>query len=81
VVKGPEQINAIVIYQAFRIGELGCTVSSMFLDAWVQEGQTYLLYIRGNRLLRASRLKRNWPEITAREEIRLVRKALKGLDV
>jgi hypothetical protein len=81
VLKGPVQNESDVTYLVSRIGEVNCTVSSMFSDAWVQHGQTYLLYIRDKRLLRAGRVKRKWPEITNREEIRLVRKTLKRLDV
>jgi hypothetical protein len=81
VLKGSEQKDTVVTYHLSRIGEIGCTVSSMFTDARVQKDETYVLYIRERRLLRAGRVKRNWPEITVREEVRLIRKTVKGLDV
>jgi hypothetical protein len=79
VLKGSIGANTTVTYPLSRATEIGCTAASLFSDAWVEQGEKYLLYVREGRLLRAGPLKRERPEITAREEIRLIRKTLKDL--
>lgn len=56
---------------------IGCTAASRFRDVDVEVGQTYLMYVRGERLLRAGAVKRERGVLPLAEERQLVQAAVK----
>ncbi|HEX6638667.1 MAG TPA: hypothetical protein VF033_13500 [Steroidobacteraceae bacterium] len=78
VIKGRAKSGASVKYQASpSIPALDCTMpSELFRNTATESGKTYLLYVRGNRLLRAIRSSRSTADIPENEELALIAKAL-----
>jgi hypothetical protein len=81
VLKGPLTVGTLVTYSLHLSEVMGCTAASWFDSALADEGDELILYVRDGQLLRSGSLKRTWPEISGREEMRIVRKTLEGLDV
>ena len=81
VLKGTATEGKLLAFALPQMATIGCTVASMFKNSWAHEGIDYVVYAQGDQLLRTGKWDRDWPEISVREEIRRIRKTLKGLDV
>jgi hypothetical protein len=55
---------------------VGCTASAGFKNVYANAGGEYLLYVIEGTLARTGDLRREYPEISFREELRQIRKAL-----
>lgn len=72
--------EGVVSYPLPALEEIGCGPAANFRSVSVWNGLTYLVYARDGKLLRVANTKRKWPEISSREEIRLIRKRLASDD-
>jgi hypothetical protein len=76
VLKGPVEKDGVVTYPLATLEEWACAPAASFHFMSVWNGLGNLVYARDGLLLRAANVKRKGPEISSREEIRLIRKRL-----
>ena len=55
---------------------VGCTVSATFKNISALKGREYVLYVRNGTLTRTGSIERRFPEISVREELSQIAKAL-----
>jgi len=81
VLKGALEEGVLITYPVPETTVIGCSPAASFKYSWPKEDRRYLVYVREGTLLRVGDLERMWPEISAKEEGRLVRKIVAHDDV
>jgi hypothetical protein len=76
VLKGELQVNELATFELPNFFVVGCTVAETFESVSTEQGLEYLLYVRDGMLVRTGKLQREWPEISASEEMQIVRVTL-----
>jgi hypothetical protein len=78
VLKGAVQPDTTLTFTLPMLEEWTCTVSGMFtsVPSLPIKDERYVVYVNSGDLIRVSRTKRKWPEISAWEEGRLIRAQL-----
>jgi hypothetical protein len=79
VLKGRLEEESVVSYPLPALQGIGCTPAHNFHSVSVWNGLQYLVYARDGELLRVANTKRQWPEISSREEIRLIRRRWRAM--
>ncbi len=78
VLKGTPTIGDLLSYELSGEITVGCTTAASFRNPRGELGKDFVLYAQGGHLLRTGAMEREWPEISAKEELRRIRKVLKG---
>ena len=76
VLKGELRVNELATFEVPNFFVVGCTVAETFENVSTVQGVEYLLYVRDGALVRTGKLKREWREISAKEEMRIIRATL-----
>ncbi len=78
VIKGTPVVGEILSFEISGDMIIGCSVAAAFKNPWAELGRDFVLYAQGGSLLRTGAMERDWPEISAKEELRRIRKGLKS---
>jgi hypothetical protein len=77
VLKGELHVNELATFELPNFIVVGCTVAETFESVSTVQGVEYLLYVRYGALVRTGKMQREWPEISAKEEMQLVHATLR----